>query len=204
MQRPIPIVTDTAENYYGITLQPAPEILEWIKVHILDESGSLYNEDHAHLLDADIETMWASSGFTKQGRVVLGQCEQVAFRAGGWQKARQEQQMHEWFGRVPKFIITVSAGYCLECSDLEFCQLIEHELYHIAHATDDFGIPKYGDDGLPKLKLQGHDVEEFIGVVKRYGASEDVQKMVEAASEKPEIGRINIAKACGTCLLKLA
>ncbi len=50
-----------------------------------------------HLLDADIRVMWASSSFEKQGRTVLGQAEQVAFRAGGWQKARMEQQMRDWF-----------------------------------------------------------------------------------------------------------
>lgn len=42
-------------------------------------------------------------------------------RAGGWQKARMEQQMHEWFGAVPKFIITLAADYCSQCSDAEFC-----------------------------------------------------------------------------------
>lgn len=75
--------------------------------------------------------MWASGAFEKKGRYVLGQCEQVMLRAGGWQKARMEQQMHEWFGRIPKFIITLAADYCEQCSDLEFCALVEHELYHI-------------------------------------------------------------------------
>jgi len=37
-------------------------------------------------------------------------------RAGGWQKARMEQQMHEWFGHIPKFIITLTVDYCSQCS----------------------------------------------------------------------------------------
>lgn len=57
---------------------------------------------------------------------------------------------------------------------------------------------------MPKLKLRGHDVEEFVGVVRRYGASEEVQAIIDAASEKPEVARLNISRACGTCLMKLA
>ncbi len=70
---------------------------DWLQAEILADTGRSHNEDHAHLLDADIRVMWASSSFEKQGRTVLGQAEQVAFRAGGWQKARVEQQMRDWF-----------------------------------------------------------------------------------------------------------
>ena len=128
MKRPIPSATlleplDTLSS--SIRLTPAPEIWEWLQAEILADTGTIHNEDHAHLLDADIRVMWASSSFEKQGRTVLGQAEQVAFRAGGWQKARMEQQMRDWFGDVPAFIITLAADYCVQCSDLEFCALIE-------------------------------------------------------------------------------
>nr|WP_259391268.1 putative metallopeptidase [Pectobacterium polaris] len=119
-------------------LIPANEIYDWVDRQIISESGNLYNPDHFHLHTADIAFMWASSAFEKKGRTVLGQCEEVMMRAGGWQKARMEQQMHEWFGRIPTFIITLAADYCAQCSDLDFCALIEHELYHICHATDMF------------------------------------------------------------------
>lgn len=189
---------------FGIRLVPAPEVWEWLQTEILADSGSIHNEDHAHLLDADIRIMWASSSFAKQGRTVLGQAEQVAFRAGGWQKARMEQQMRDWFGDVPAFIITLAADYCAECSDADFCALVEHELYHIAQATDQHGAPKFTQEGLPKLEMRGHDVEEFVGVVRRYGASPDVQALVDAANKPAEVGKLNISRACGTCLLKLA
>ncbi len=148
--------------------------------------------------------MWASSSFEKQGRTVLGKAEQVAFRAGGWQKLRMEQQMRDWFGQVPAFIITLAADYCAQCSDLEFCALVEHELYHIAQATDKYGASAFTEEGIPKLKLRGHDVEEFVGVVRRYGASADVQELVDAANKPAEVGKLNISRACGTCLLKSA
>lgn len=188
----------------SIRLTPAVGVFDWVKSHIISEEGSIHNPDHSHLIDADLEFMWASSGFEKQGRFVLGQAEQVMFRVGGWQKARAEQQMFEWFGRTPEFMITLDASYCSDCSDLEFCALVEHELYHVSQALDNFGVPKFKDDGSAKLKIRGHDVEEFIGVVRRYGANAAVDEMVKAAQSKPEVARIDISKACGTCLLKLA
>lgn len=57
---------------FGIRLTPAPEVWEWLQTEILADTGSIHNEDHAHLLDADIRVMWASSSFLKQGRTVLG------------------------------------------------------------------------------------------------------------------------------------
>ncbi|PXX51580.1 hypothetical protein SAMN05660489_06296 [Pseudomonas sp. LAMO17WK12:I10] len=148
--------------------------------------------------------MWASSSLEKQGRRILGQAEQVAFRAGGWQKARMEQQMRDWFGDVPTFIIILAADYCAQCSDADFCALIEHELYHIAQVTDKYGQPAFTQEGAPKLKLRGHDVEEFVGVVRRYGASPEAQALVDAANKPAEVGKLNISRACGTCLLKSA
>lgn len=189
---------------FGIRLTPAPEVCEWLQAEILADTGTIHNEDHAHLLDAGIRVMWASSSFTRRGRTVLGQAEQVAFRAGGWQKARMEQQMGDWFGDVPAFIITLAADYCSQCTDAEFCALVEHELYHIAQATDQYGAPKFTQEGLPKLQMRSHDVEEFVGVVRRYGAGEDVKQLIDAASRPPEVAKINISRACGTCLLKSA
>ncbi|MCP1404591.1 putative metallopeptidase [Achromobacter insolitus] len=180
--------------------RPAPELLAWSEKTILAPDGALHNPDHVHLVDADLAFLWAPGAFEKGGRVVLGQAEQVMFRAGGWQKARQEQQMVEWFGRVPQFLITLAADYCAACSDAEFCALVEHELYHIGQARDPFGAPAFDKEGRPKLRIIGHDVEEFVGVVARYGPSTDVQRLVAAAGAAPAVSRLNIARACGCCL----
>ncbi|WP_370683025.1 putative metallopeptidase [Pseudomonas syringae pv. atrofaciens] len=207
MERPHPpraVITLTEQPDLAVRIIPAPEVREWLRAEILADTGSIHNGDHAHLLDAGIQVMWASSSFEKQGRRVLGQAEQVALRAGGWQKARMEQQMRDWFGEIPDFIITLAADYCATCSDADFCALVEHELYHLAQATDQYGQPAFTKEGAPKLKLQGHDVEEFVGVVRRYGASPDVQRLVNAANKPAEVGKLNISRACGTCLLKSA
>ncbi len=179
---------------------PAPELLAWVEQTILAQGGPLHNSDHAHLVDADLAFLWAPSAFEKAGRTVLGQAEQVMFRAGGWQRARQEQQMIEWFCRVPAFLITLAADYCLSCSDGEFCALVEHELYHLGQARDPFGAPAFDKEGRPKLRIVGHDVEEFVGVVVRYGPSADVQRLAAAAGAAPAVPRLDIARACGCCL----
>lgn len=202
MSRRIP-PADLLESPFLI-LKPAPEVWDWVQSEILADTGSIHNPEHGHLIDSSIGVLWASSSFNKKGRSVLGQAEQLMFRAGGWQKARQQQQMREWFGEEPQFLITLAADYCAQCTDAEFCALVEHELYHIAQATDQYGAPKFTRDGLPKLEMRGHDVEEFTGVVRRYGASNDVQQLIDAASRPPEVAKINIARACGTCLLKSA
>lgn len=174
--------------------------MEWAREHIFSPEGAIHNPDHLHLLDGDIAFMWAPCGFTKQMRKVLGQCEQVMIREGGWKGARQEQQFFDWFGYTPEYLITLDASFCATCSDADFCALVEHELYHIAHALDEFGAPKFSRSGKPKLKLRGHDVEEFVGVVRRYGSTEDVQRLIEAAKHVPEVGKLSIAHACGTCI----
>ena len=204
LKRPMPPLSFIEEFRPYIALMPAEEIAEWVNANILDEEGELHNPDHIHLINADVQFMWASNAFTKKGRTILGQTEEVAMRAGGWQKARMEQQMYNWFGHKPDYIITLAADFCSQCTDLEFCALIEHELYHIAQATDDFGAPKFNKEGQPVLTMRGHDVEEFVGVVRRYGASAEVQELIDAAKTPAEVAHLNIARACGTCMLKLA
>ncbi|ELY2476159.1 hypothetical protein AAAW41_001738 [Cronobacter sakazakii] len=205
LNRPLPPVHFVEDFAPYIKLMPAEGMFEWVTENIINGEGAIHNPDHFHLADADIAFLWAATAFTKKGRTVLGQTEEVMMRAGGWQKARMEQQMNEWFGHKPDFIITLAADYCLQCSDLDFCALVEHELYHIAQEVDEFGSPKfYRDSGKPKLCMRGHDVEEFVGVVRRYGASADVQELVDAANKPAEVAHLDVARACGTCLMKLA
>jgi len=188
--------------------ESAPELKDWILETFISEDGELHNPDHVHISPWDddlFKVLWASSAFIKAEQVVLGQTEKVMFNAGGWKKARQEKQMIDWFGCVPKYLITIDAIYASQASDADFCALIEHELYHIGAKRDEDGnYLVSASTGEYKYFLRGHDVEEFHGVVQRYGASDAVQKMVELANDGPTIRKANIAHACGTCLLKLA
>lgn len=201
--RPPQIFADPMNSRFA----PADDMFDWIQKNFVNDSGAIHNQDHAHLENADIAFLWAPGSFKKQGRVVIGQCEQVTFRCGPWQKWRQEQQMIDWFGRVPSFLIMLDAIYCLECSDDEFCALVEHELYHIEQEIDQWGAPAFNKLGMPKLNIRGHDVEEFVGIVKRYGVGHPegrLAQLVAAANGTPEVAKINIARACGTCLINAA
>lgn len=186
---------------------PAPELWDWIKAVFLNPESKLFNEDHWHLgayRYPQIAVMWAECGFTKQGRMVVGQAEKIMINAGGWKKERQEEQFYHWFKCIPDYLITIDATYAKQANDIDFCALIEHELYHIAQKLDQYGAPSFNrQTGMPNLEIRGHDVEEFTGVVRRYGASKGVQKMVNAANQRPEIFKADIHHACGTCYLKV-
>ena len=125
---------DQAEEEEAIRIAPAVELKEWVIKNFLTIGGQLHNPDHDHISELlhDDETFlafaWASSACQSKKRMVLGQCEKVMFNQGGWKKARQEQQMRDWFGCVPVYLITIDASFCEQASDHDFCALIEHEL----------------------------------------------------------------------------
>jgi hypothetical protein len=181
---------------------------EWVLANWLTIGGELHNPDHDHIAELlhDDENFlafaWASSAAMAKKRMVLGQCEKVMFNQGGWKKARQEQQMRDWFGAVPVYLITVDAAYCEQATDRDFCRLIEHELYHIGVERDEDGEIIYSDhSGLPKHYLAGHDVEVFFGETKRWGADENVKRLVEIAKQAPFVSETSMAACCGNCVI---
>lgn len=187
--------------------RPAPEVFEWFRNVMLDEEGPLHNPDHAHLADAYIGVLWTTAGNTRQGRRIIGQAEfgEPQGSMGKWAKARARQQVEGWFGSVPDFIMTLDAYYCSGCNDVEFCALVEHEMFHMCQQLDEFGDPKFHKNGKPIFAMRGHDVNEFIGVVRRYGPVDPATAaLVAAANRGPEIAAVNIAQACGTCLARHA
>lgn len=186
---------------------PAPEVEEWVREQILDEAGALFNDEHKHLCEAEIRFLWTNVGYVKQMNRVAGTAEMPMFRCNPWQKGRQEQQLREWFDGTPDFLITLDAVYAAQVSDAVWAALVEHELYHCGQARDEFGAPKFTREGRPKFCIRGHDVEEFVGIVRRYGAGNaagQTARLVEAAKKVPEVAAADIARACGTCLQLVA
>lgn len=185
---------------------PAPDLLAWIRETFLDDTSPLYNHDHEHLREARLGVLWTNCDNSRNMRSVIGQAEIMPPMAmGKWQRARAIQQIEEWFDGMPDFLLTFSAPAAAGMDDPTFCALIEHELYHCAQKLDKFGMPAFGRDGGPQFQIRGHDVEEFVGVVARYGAdAAGVSAMVDAAQRGPTIGRASIAGACGTCLRAVA
>jgi hypothetical protein len=182
----------------------APAVVDWLRQHVIAPDGALHNPDHAHLEHAKLGVLWTNVQNARHQRRVIGQAEIFRPQGGAWQKARATQQIVEWFGDVPDFIIILDACWCSAAGDVEFAMLVEHECYHCAQALDDFGMPAfYKETGLPKFTMRGHDVEEFVGVVRRYGAGcqdSPLRQLAAAVYADPEVSAADIARACGTCM----
>ncbi|HQS96701.1 MAG: hypothetical protein B7Y36_19000 [Novosphingobium sp. 28-62-57] len=204
MSRPYPpqALLDTLEEVFA----PADDLREWISATFIDAEGELSNPDHAHLAEASIGVLWTNCDNSRNMRSVIGQAELMPPMAmGKWQRARAIQQIEEWFDGLPDFLLTFSAPSAATMDDASFCALVEHELYHCAQKLDRYGMLAFNKEGKPVFAIRGHDVEEFVGVVSRYGAgASGVSEMVEAANRRPSIGIATIAGACGTCNLKVA
>lgn len=187
----------------GPSFVPAPDLIGWISATFLIEGAPLENPEHIHLRDARIGALWTSVENARNGRSIVGQAElgQNIGGMGKWTRAKAEQQALEWFDCIPDFIITIFAPYANSCSDASFCALVEHELSHCGQEKDEFGMPRFKKStGLPAFCMRAHCVEEFVGVVRRYGAdATGVRAMIDAAAEGPTIAAADIGFACGNC-----
>lgn len=175
---------------------PSPELASWaIDAFVMD--GPLFNPDHEHLAGASIGFLLSTVQFEQQGKRTLGTAEMGEQSGKPWTKGKREQQIVEWFGEVPDFIITLDAIFLSTCELVQACALTEHELYHCGVKLKD-GEPVYDRHGAPVFALRPHDVEEFTGVVRRYGAwKEDLEEFAIALGSGPEIGLAKIDGYCG-------
>lgn len=189
---------------------PAPDLTGWLTRAYLDEDGPLHDPDHAHLRDANIGCLWTNAENSRQQRRIVGQAEMPANslgRMGKWQKARCFQQIEDWFGDIPDFLLTFDACHAAEIDDATFCALVDHELRHCGQEMDEYGSPKFHRDGSPCFAMKAHDVEEFIGVIRRFGinaAGPEARAFFDAAKGKPEIAPARLGQACGTCMARAA
>jgi hypothetical protein len=194
---------------FGDGFAPDPIFAAWIKSIFITEDGTLCNADHRHLRSANIGVLWTNAPCSRQGQRVVGMAEipRPPTSANKWHQARFNFQLTEWFGRIPDFLLTFDARYAVKIADLNFCATIEHELYHCGQAKNQYGCLKFRKNGSPVWTINPHEVEEHVGVIRRYGVGAGAGKTVEfvaAARKVPLIGAAQIAGACGTCTLKLA
>ncbi len=179
---------------------PAPELWDWTQSTFIIEDAELANPDHSHLSDAYIGCLWAWQEMEKSDRRIVGTAQLGEPTGTVWAVGQRRQQLAEWFGRVPDFLITIDAEYFTDCTEGEACALLEHELYHCAQAADKEGEPRFNHDGDPVWKIRGHDVEEFVGVIERYGAEATYTEAVRRAFERgPKITAAVLRGICGIC-----
>ncbi len=180
---------------------PAPEIITWTMATFILPDSPLHNPEHEHLAGAQLAALWTNVPNSKMGRRIVGTAEMPgASRGTKWQKARSDQQIEEWFGFEPHFLITLDACYAREASDDQFCAILEHELSHCGQDKDADGLPKFTRDGDPVFGMRDHDIQEFISVVQRYGAAASgVAAMIEAANSGRTNSEALVGWSCGTC-----
>jgi hypothetical protein len=182
--------------------EPDQAAWDWIRAAFLDEASLLWNPAHMHLRQAYVGILWTNVENGRQMRRILGQAEMPMARGGKWAAARHDLQLREWFGTKPDFLITLSAPFCAEADDASFCALVEHELFHCAQRRNAYGVPMFSQStGKPIFAMRGHDSEEFVGVVERYGlgaVESGTRALVAAAGRAPLIAGASIASVCGT------
>lgn len=177
----------------------------WARRTFIDAGGALENDRHQHLRDATIGWLWTNAENRDRNRTAAATCQLIGPPQAKWPRERSDFQLREWFGLVPDFLITVCAPIAAEMDDWAFCALVEHELCHAAQDQDPFGSPRFTREGKPIFRLVGHDVEEFVEVVARYGAdATGTRALVTAANAGPSVGAAQMAMACGTCMQRRA
>lgn len=184
------------------TFEPAPDLLAWLMDTFVAEGAPLNNPDHAHLAMATLGVLWTNVPNSRNGRRIVGQAEfkPPSSSMGKWARARAECQIVGWFGSQPDFMLTFDAEYAARCSDAEFCALVEHELYHCGQGRDEYGAPRFLKSGMPAFEMRGHDIEEFTGVMKRYGAkAAHAEAFAQAAALTAEVPAERLAMVCGSC-----
>lgn len=205
----LPDISEHLRERHPGRIEPAIDVAEWMRCTFIDNSGRLYNPDHEHLQHARIGVLLSNVQYTRKDRMVAGEAREAEPQgANDWRRAMQKQLLHRWFGdewngQLPDFLITLDSVYLHdrieEGNPYAVCALVEHELYHCAQATDRNGIPAFDDrTGRPKWTISPHDVEEFTGVIERYGAvTDDLHDTVEAAKKAPTADAADIDAACG-------
>jgi hypothetical protein len=174
------------------TFVPARDMPGWVRLTFLNSESPLYDSGHDHLSEASIGFLWTNVENKSQGKWVLATAGLGPATGKPWNKGRQDQQLREWFGSVPDFVITIDAHFADSASDLQFCALVEHELLHCAYRLDKEGAPRINPEtGLPVWAIRPHDLEEFDSVARRYGEwGADVASFRQALEDGPTLAAV--------------
>jgi len=184
---------------------PALDVEKWVKAGFLNEDSRIYNEHHRHLIFAEIAFLWTNVSNSRQMKTIAATAEipKPSPMANKWEKAKYDLLMDLWFGpRNFDFLITMNTRILNEVNDRQFTAIIDHELYHCAQKRDQFGVKEFYKNGRPKFAMLGHDVEEFTGIIERYGVQAgagDTVNFINAAKKRPTVGAVDLKSMCGTC-----
>ena len=195
-----PFPRPTHDDVLSRSFWPAEGMDAFVRGHFLNPKSPVYIEEHEILRLARIGYLWASPEARDKGRTILGTAQLVRPPQKKWSSLRGYHQVRDWFGLVD-FVITLSASWVVEqASDPEALALLDHELSHCVQGTGEFGEPLWHEDGGPVWAIAGHDVEEHVGVVRRWGAlATRTEALVEAANQPPLFGDVDVSAIVGGC-----
>jgi hypothetical protein len=195
-----PDLPDALKEGVPATYVPSPAWSAWVWDVLIAGDGALCNPDHAHLRRAEIGVLLTNETNERKGRRVLGTAREGPPSGTTWAKGQKRQQIERWFGDVPDFLITLDGFWmhrrAQEDDAAAILALVEHELYHCAQ--DGYNRRT----GKPKWTMRAHDVEEFVGVVRRYGAgapADQTARLAEAVRAAPDVASASLDGLCGQC-----
>lgn len=150
---------------------PAPEWEAWAWETFVDGDGALVDPALGHLRAASIAFLLTNSDIKSRGKDAAG-------TGGVWKpsgepqaKAQRTQQMIEWRGHEPDFVITLKVTDGHFESVRGICALVNHELRHCGQEEEEDGSPKYDKDGNPVWCTVQHYAELNEGDLARWGAA---------------------------------
>lgn len=197
--RPLP-----GENLWepGFSIEPSVEIADWAKKNFILDGSLLTNPKHAHLRSADLQVMLTNVPWVDGDLPVVGMAELVRVGGKPWAQAERIEHLCLLHGKIPHMRVWLYAPFLATADPWAYCAVIEHELFHFYQKLDRERQPKFDADGVPVWATRAHDVEEFIGVVERYGVDAcrgRSREFVEAALRPPLIAPASFVAGCATC-----
>lgn len=142
----------------GDDFLPAPEI---------EERAEMLRERHNLPVGITFAYRWKRKGGKSNNKGILGKCVKLSGPA-------------RHFGEVD-FLIWLAADYCreLKLTQDQYTDRIYHELLHAGVEIDEETLEE-------RPIIRGHDIEEFVDVVRDYGFwSDELREFVAAAQQAP-------------------
>lgn len=174
----------------GSEVEPAPEVVQWLREMFIDEGAPMFNPRHSHLQKADLVAMWTNVEYLEGGVQVVGQAEIIIVSGKPWKRADQIDRLCMLHGNIPQARIWLDAPAWYRRGFWRAASVGEHELGHYAHKANKAGELMYDEENndRPVLATRAHDVEEHVFIMERYGVDYCAglaREFVEAAMRKP-------------------
>lgn len=144
-------------------------------------AGELIADHHPHLDGVPITYLFRLPAAKSHGRTVYGKARKIGGMAAVL-ASRLPDSQHEIVYPIDFFVIEIAADVWTAMDEKQRAALVDHELCHL-----DVEMPE-DEHQDRKLRMVGHDVEEFAAVIRRHGLWRDsVANLVSAAAEQLEL-----------------